>query len=1131
MAEAHPHEQELREMIARREVVVVVGSGVSIATTGAAPSWEGLIESALKVCRTNRAQESWCEAVRVQLSSGHPDMLLFAAEAVQQKLREHGEGEFAGWLRRTFEELKPDDTTTIEHLGNLGVPLVTTNYDNLIEDATGLNHVTWTDSRNVSRFLRGTDRRVLHLHGHWSEPESVVLGIRSYELVKNSEHTQAVMQALGMTKSFLFVGCGEEGLSDPNWGNFLTWLEAIERQSKAEHHHFRLVREEEVFTPIGRLFPLVYGEDYGELPKILSGLCPQPEHPPDNAGTATTPVRPLADLPDNIDYYLRNLTDETSTLKLLGMGKSLQLELPIADAYVPLRTMLARSIDERKTQRFKEEPTEYAQQVELGDVFAKAAELGQRGVILLGEPGSGKTTGARQLVWRLASRQCLPEDLGLPAGMVPVFLRFRNIHRTTLERQKGGLRAFLADETECDEAPDGLGSPGDDLWNRTDGGLLWVLDGLDEIVEPEARSKVSHWIRNALQKRPNDWFLVTCRFQGYFKDGVPLGSKFVEYHVRPLDDAQVATFVRDWYGAAFTKLYGPGEKAEAEAKDKSDKLLAILARPEYQAGKIRELSTNPLLLTILCIVFLEKRQLPTERAELYAHCVRVLLEDWRRDVYDAEIGAELQRYDAEAAQAVLGRVAWWMQHQQDRTVAAMDEMAEEAAYGLATIAASSGLGRDGQAFLERMRDEAGILAMGGEGEGRCGFLHLSFQEYLAGEHAAREGFAKELAKQATESWWREVALLSLRQNRPFCETFFREMLAAGIAENHPDLAGRLLEDARYPTPEPFVEVLNARPPSKKEDRRAHDVRVAAILRLLRNRSEEVPGMEEICRRLAGSEHEETRSFASEILVRLGVMLPPVNMRLHPRIIVNEHQNMAFVEVPAGEFKMGGCKYDAEQPIHVVRITQSFLLGKYPVTNAQYAEFMDQTETRIGKPEYWDDRRFNQPDQPVVGVSWDEACAFCEWIGGRLPSEAEWEYACRAGSTTEYSFGNDADELGDHAWFSQNSNDQSQPVGAKKPNPWGLHDMHGNVWEWCADWWEDSYERRAKSTVVIDPTGPLEGPVRVGRGGSWHVPPGCCRSAYRNGYTPSFRSSSLGFRVALSSGGKQGAKPDTQSTGE
>jgi len=132
------------------------------------------------------------------------------------------------------------------------VPLVTTNYDDLIEKATPLRHVRWTDAASVSRFVRGDERRVLHLHGHWEEPDSVVLGIRSYEAVKNNEHTQAVLRAMGVAKSFLFVGCGDEGLADPNFGNFLAWLAALEAAAGVEHRHYRLARRKDGVQPYGR---------------------------------------------------------------------------------------------------------------------------------------------------------------------------------------------------------------------------------------------------------------------------------------------------------------------------------------------------------------------------------------------------------------------------------------------------------------------------------------------------------------------------------------------------------------------------------------------------------------------------------------------------------------------------------------------------------------------------------------------------------------------------------------------------------------------------------------------------------------------------------------------------------------
>ena len=500
--------------------------------------------------------------------------------------------------------------------------------------------------------------------------------------------------------------------------------------------------------------------------------------------------------------------------------------------------------------------------------------------------------------------------------------------------------------------------------------------------------------------------------------------------------------------------------------------------------------------------------LPTERAELYAHCVRVLLEYWRRDLYAAELGTGLKPYDAEAAQAVLARVAWWMHQQQDRTAAPLADLAAEAAQGLANVAPSSGLGSDGLGFLERMRDETGVLSMAGEGAGRCGFLHLSFQEYLAAEHAAREGLAAELAARAAESWWREVALLSLRRSRPYCEAFFDALLEAGIAEHHPDLAQRCLDEALYFASGPFVATLERPRPRQAAAGQAHDARVAAILRLLRDRAEQVPELEDICRQLADSPDSETRGFAREILARLGI-----EVQVEPAeggVFVDERIGISFVAIPVGEFQMGSTKYGNEKPVHRVRITHGFLIGKYPVTNGQYGRVLAAAGKSVKKPAYWDDRRFNQPEQPVVGVSWDEAWAYCEWAGGRLPTEAEWEYACRAGTTTEYSFGDDAKLLEEYAWFDKNSGGQTQPVGAKKPNPWGLHDMHGNVWEWCADWYENEYYARSPAE---DPPGAVLGSYRVNRGGCWRDDASDCRAAFRFRNVPSNRYYDLGFRLA------------------
>ena len=146
-------------------------------------------------------------------------------------------------------------------------------------------------------------------------------------------------------------------------------------------------------------------------------------------------------------------------------------------------------------------------------------------------------------------------------------------------------------------------------------------------------------------------------------------------------------------------------------------------------------------------------------------------------------------------------------------------------------------------------------------------------------------------------------------------------------------------------------------------------------------------------------------------------------------------------------------------------------------------------------------------RPWRQVSWDDCQAFCRKLGAgfRLPTEAEWEYACRAGTKGPY-----AGNLDDLAWYGENSGKTTHPVGQKKPNAWGLYDMHGNVWEWCSDWYGDY-----PAGAVTDPTGPGTGSLRVIRGGSWHDDAGHCRSAHRDGFSPGYPDDRLGLRLAFS----------------
>ena len=220
---------------------------------------------------------------------------------------------------------------------------------------------------------------------------------------------------------------------------------------------------------------------------------------------------------------------------------------------------------------------------------------------------------------------------------------------------------------------------------------------------------------------------------------------------------------------------------------------------------------------------------------------------------------------------------------------------------------------------------------------------------------------------------------------------------------------------------------------------------------------------------------------------------------------------SMVSIPGGTFMMGSNVYSDEQPIHSVTL-QGFEIGKYEVTQAQYIAIMG------NNPSYFQEVNgyLDTENNPVENVTWYEAGEFCMVLSAqtgrtfKLPSEAQWEYACRAGTTTLYSFGDDAGQLGDYAWYVTNSNGTTHPVGTKLPNAWGLYDMHGNNWEWCQDHYHSSYIGAPTDGSAWESE---TGYIRVLRGGSWGYDAARARSAYHGSSgSPGVRHPIRGFRV-------------------
>ncbi|WP_407282257.1 formylglycine-generating enzyme family protein [Methanolobus sp. WCC1] len=226
----------------------------------------------------------------------------------------------------------------------------------------------------------------------------------------------------------------------------------------------------------------------------------------------------------------------------------------------------------------------------------------------------------------------------------------------------------------------------------------------------------------------------------------------------------------------------------------------------------------------------------------------------------------------------------------------------------------------------------------------------------------------------------------------------------------------------------------------------------------------------------------------------------------PSISTTNSVGMDFMLIPAGEFYLDPSEFSYDIPVKVT-IKESFYLGKYQVTQKQWKTVMGNEPSC-----------FEGDDRPVECITWNEVRNFIKRLNEmentdkyRLPSEIEWEYACRAKIDSEYFFGSQDMELDEYAWYYLNSQDGTHPVGQKKPNPWGLHDMYGNVWEWCQNRYHRNYEEALAEGTAWETVGSIG---IVLRGGGWVSYPEKCRSSCRSSFDSDYGSYSVGFRLLM-----------------
>lgn len=857
-----------------------------------------------------------------------------------------------------------------------------------------------------------------------------------------------------------------------------------------------------------------------------------------------------ASLADPLAEWIAFGLERHRKLRVLGFREQHQISLDLDRVFVPLvlsaaprrrRGETGPALDTKpnvKTDTKDEVLHGGERAVTLDEALGLVEETeGAVGLVLLGHAGAGKTTLLKHLFCR-AAQGAFSGSLAHLRSQRPVLLRLANVRDD--ERCEGGLAAAVAREARASGHADAAAWIEAHKKQR----FLFLLDGLDEVRDEPTRLGLCDWLNREVDHWPGSRFVVTSRFAAWQRTP-RLDNQFLTLQLRGLDAPRVEDYVQRWFRAVELAFRGtdPVSLAEERATERAQALLDAITDPRRRANmRLREMTDNPLLLSTLCLLHHSDRHLPDKRGELYDRSLGLLLDTWARErTGDVALPSD-------AARLVLQPLAHAMHERNVREIDAADAEAL-VRQPLTQVTALRHLAP--AAFLERVRDECGVLAS--RDLGRYEFFHLSFQEYLSAAHIARERREEALAAQAGDPRWEEVLLLAMTFPGVF-RAFTECMLAREDLAQHATLLRLCLAETVAVDEAPFVAAFERglarldHPEGawsrlwRKVLARPEPQPAAAELRTLLEllRGYEPPAVLERVRRLA--DHPDAALRAA---VRASLGMPAPNEVSASRwvqlgqALVEPTLGMPFVWVPPGRFLMGSSGtagepgydpegYADERPAHEVTLTSGYWIGWHPVTNREYAEFIEQTGAPA--PPLFGDRRFNDPAQPVVGIAWDDAERFVAWLTERsvgalrfaLPSEAEWEYAARGSEGRRYPWGHEPPSA-ERAHF-------DQPVDTGRPSPIGQHptgrspfgaeDMAGNVWEWCGDAWRDDY---GSDAAVRDPChqGDTAGAPRVVRGGSWLNDPGDMRAAYRRRRRPGRRGDVLGFRVVCRVSRQQG----------
>jgi formylglycine-generating enzyme required for sulfatase activity len=879
------------------------------------------------------------------------------------------------------------------------------------------------------------------------------------------------------------------------------------------------------------------------------------------------------------EYLTKGIINQYEKLDLRPMKENIRLPITLESVYVPLLTARGPG-----TEGLPVGPG-FGLLVtrEERERLARLDELlpEERYLVIIGPAGTGKSTFAKYVALTLARAlhdrkpEVVHEKLGWKPHEIPLPVLIplggfgEYLGALSPKERAGDKSELLLDYLDILFA--GLHLPRDFFRSHLDHDrCLMLWDGLDEIAGDTERAAAAEVLTAFAHRYDGCRYVATCRPEGY-QDAARLPN-FCPAKPAPFRPEEIRAFVHLWYQEAARIFQGakPGEPTPACTQEEAENLVGrIAANPAASA-----MAQNPLLLTVITLVHFAGEPLPDRRAKLYSRAVGELL-TW--DKYKPmEEYPSVRNRDEDTRRQYLEEVAFDLQEQGSGEAEGARSASCDKVVGWLAPNFRSGDDPDGRQggrnFFKWVLERSYLMQMVG---GRVEFPHRAFQEYLAARHLAKRD-SKELVEYLQgvlgKSWWEETLLLTPAHLSQFDRDKARHVIQA--TANEPDSSGSPYHNL----------VLAARA-------------LADVERTLLGQELERATAERLVPAIA----DENPAFAVPARIQAGEALGTLG-DTRPGVCTPAPD---WVRVPAGAFLMGSpteeiqrwkkfvrerieagdytrpenwtkerlfevlsAFLEAEEAVHEIHVP-GFCIARYPVTNAQFNLFIEgegynkpeywteagwkwrqgegeglgRPAERRDKPMFWHDPRFSHPNQPVVGITWYEASAYCGWLTERLnredtihrdlvvrlPTEAEWEKAARGalfldGDETKarpnplpqriWTWGNDWDQDKANTWEGRAR--APTPVGLYPAgqSPYGVLDMVGNVWEWTNTRWgtdpmKPDYASPYQPDAREDPTGVVH---RVLRGGSWDYGQDYARCACRYGYGPDAWRGSVGFRV-------------------